>query len=53
MITAEVDFPFDGTVTAEATFVPGQEILIGTRLLSRYRLEVNFVQRTVLLERVP
>jgi predicted aspartyl protease len=29
-----VDFPFDGqTVRALATFVPGKEILLGTRLL--------------------
>ncbi|MCS6859572.1 MAG: hypothetical protein NZT92_04535 [Abditibacteriales bacterium] len=48
-----VDFPFDGqTVVAVATFVPGDEILIGTNLLRAYRLEINFVARTVLLERV-
>jgi hypothetical protein len=48
-----VDFPFDGqTVTAQATFVPGGEILIGTHFLRQYRLEINFVHRTVLLERV-
>lgn len=47
-----VEFPFDGqTVSAEATFVAGDEILIRTRLLRQYRLEVNFVERTVLLER--
>jgi predicted aspartyl protease len=50
----EVDFPFDGrTVVAEATFVPGNEILIGTQLLQQYRLEINFPARTVLIERVP
>ncbi len=47
-----VDFPFDGqTVEADATFVPGGEILVGTHLLRQYRLEINFVSRTVLLER--
>lgn len=48
-----VDFPFDGqTVVAEATFAPGVEILIGTHLLRQHRLEINFVDKTVLLERV-
>lgn len=43
-----VDFPFDGqTVQAEATFVSGTQILIGTHLLREYRLEINFVSRTV------
>jgi predicted aspartyl protease len=49
----EVDFPFDGQmVIAEATFVPGSEILIGTHFIRRYRLEVNFVTQTVFLEQV-
>jgi len=49
----ELDFAFDGeTVLAEATFVPETSILIGTHLLRRHRLEVNFVTRNVLLERV-
>lgn len=48
-----VDFPFDGeTLLAEATFVPGQEILLGAQLLRRYRLEIDFPARTVRLERV-
>jgi predicted aspartyl protease len=48
-----VDFPFDGQVIeATATFVGSGVILIGTRLLQNYRLEINFVARTVLLERV-
>ena len=48
-----VDFPFDDrSVRAEATFVPGSEILIGTQLLRPYRLEIHFPERTVLLERV-
>ena len=50
--TYEVAFPFDGrTVTAEATFVPGDTLLLGTALLRDYRLEVDFVARTVRLER--
>jgi predicted aspartyl protease len=48
-----VEFPFDGrTVQAETTFVPGNEILIGTQLLRPYRLEIHFPERTVLLDRV-
>ena len=48
-----VEFPFDGKVIeAEATFVADSEILLGTRLLRDYRLQVNFVTRTVELERV-
>lgn len=47
-----VDFPFDGEVVqARATFVVGSEILIGTRLLKEYRLQIDFVRRTVVLER--
>jgi len=47
-----VGFPFDGKhVEAEASFVEGNEILIGTKLLSAYRLEINFVQRTVQIEK--
>ena len=41
-----VDFPFDGRVVA------GHDILIGTRLLREYRLQINFVSQTVELERV-
>ena len=48
-----VDFPFDGRVVqAEATFVSGNRILIGTRLLREYSLQINFVNKTVHLERV-
>ena len=48
-----VDFPFDGEVIhAEATFVVEHHILIGTRLLREYRLQVNFVLQTVELEKV-
>jgi hypothetical protein len=48
-----VDFPFDGrTVHAEATFVSGSEILIGTQLLRQHRLEIHFPAQTVVLEPV-
>ena len=48
-----VDFPFDGRlVEAAATFVSDNQILIGTRLLQDYWLQINFVTRTVALERV-
>jgi predicted aspartyl protease len=47
------DFPFDGEMLlAEATFVSGQAILLGTHLLRLYRLEIDFPARTVRLERV-
>ena len=47
-----VDFPFDGQmVQAEATFVSGNRILIGTRLLREYSLQINFISGTVQLER--
>ena len=46
-----VEIPFDGqTVVVEATFVPQLEILVGTRLLRRYCLQIDFVRRTVHLE---
>lgn len=49
-----IDFPFDGeSVPALASFAPVSEILVGTELLLNYRLEVNFVARTVILERIP
>jgi predicted aspartyl protease len=48
-----VDFPFDSRIVhAETTFVPGNEILIGTQLLRPYRLEIHFPERTVRLDRV-
>ena len=48
-----VDFPFDGeTLLAEATFVPGQEILLGTHLLRRYRLTIDCPAQAMQLERV-
>ncbi len=46
-----VDFPFDGRmVRAQATFVDGDEILIGTRMLRDYRLQIDFPARTVCIE---
>jgi len=48
-----VDFPFDNQmIQAEVTFVSGFQILIGTHLLREYRLQINFVSKTVELERV-
>ncbi len=50
----EVQFPFDSNiVTAEATFVPSSGILIGTRLMKNYHLEIDFPAQTVELQRVP
>lgn len=47
-----VDFPFDGQkVKAQATFVGGDEILVGTRLLRMYRLRIDFPAGIVILER--
>ncbi len=49
--TYEVEFPFDGvTLAAEATFVPGDTILLGTGMMAEYRLTVDFVAGSVLLE---
>ena len=48
-----VDFTFDDqTVEAEATFAPGSKILLGTHLMRHHRLEVDFVDQTVQLQRV-
>ena len=47
-----VNFPFDDKmISAEATFVADSEILIGTRLLQEYHLQIDFVRRTVVLEK--
>jgi predicted aspartyl protease len=47
-----VAFPFDGrTLLVEATFVSGSQILVGTHLLRDYRLQIDFVSKSVLLER--
>lgn len=46
-------FPFDGRVIqAETSFVSGSQILLGTHLLQDYHLQINFVSKTVQLERV-
>jgi len=51
--TYEVEFSFDGEIlAAEATFVPDDSILIGTGLMNQYRLTIDFVAGTVLLERL-
>ncbi|MYF55608.1 hypothetical protein F4225_07565 [Candidatus Poribacteria bacterium] len=48
-----IDFPFDGSIIqADTTFVANSQILIGTHLLREYRLQINFVDQTVELERV-
>ena len=47
-----VDFPFDGVmIQAEATFVTGSQLLIGTHMLRQYWLRIDFSRRTVELER--
>ena len=49
----QVNFLFDGRlIPAEATFVVDSEILIGTRLLPEYFLQIDFVRQTVVLERL-
>jgi predicted aspartyl protease len=49
----QVDFPFDGrNVRAEASFVDGEQLLIGTQLLKAYQLDINFPAQTVGLERI-
>ena len=46
-----VDLPFDGRVQkVQATFVPGNEVLIGTRLLRRHRLSIDFPAKTLSIE---
>jgi predicted aspartyl protease len=48
-----VRFPFDDLVMpATATFVESDTILIGTGLMRRHRLIIDFVARTILLERI-
>jgi len=48
-----VDFPFDGQiiVEAEASFADTDDILIGTKLLGGHCLEIDFVKKTVQIER--
>ena len=46
------DFPFDGRVVrAQATFSDSDTLLIGTGLLTEYRLGIDFPARTVTLDR--
>jgi predicted aspartyl protease len=46
-----VDFPFDGRIElAEATFAPGEELLIGTHLLRRHVLTIDFPAQTLRLD---
>ena len=46
-----VDFPFDGRVhRASATFVAGDEILIGMHFLRRYRLVIDVPQRSLVID---
>lgn len=48
-----IDFPFDGNmVSIQASFADTSELLVGTLLLQNHRLEVNFVTRTVELEKL-
>jgi predicted aspartyl protease len=48
-----VELPFDGrTVQAEATFANGNTLLLGTHFRREYRLQIDFVARTLLLDRV-
>ena len=48
-----IDFPFDGGIrTVRVSFAPIQELLIGTEMLAGYRLEIDFVARTVWLDEV-
>lgn len=50
----EVMIPFDGQDRmVESTFVPGNQVLIGTALLREYRLTVNFKTGDVRMERLP
>ena len=47
-----LQFSFDGeAVRAHATFATVREILVGTRLLRRHRLQIDFVRRSLLLEK--
>jgi len=46
-----VDFPFDGeTVEAEASFADTDDILVGTKLMGKHRVEIDFAKRTVKIE---
>lgn len=46
-----VDFPFSGRILrVQATFVDGDEILIGTAMLLNSQLRIDFPARTVVIE---
>lgn len=48
-----VEFPLDDEIVlTEATFVAGSEILVGTRMLRRHRVRIDFPHKTVVVERV-
>jgi predicted aspartyl protease len=45
-------FPFDGLMLeAETTFIPDADVLVGTGLLRRHKLEIDFPSASVRLER--
>jgi predicted aspartyl protease len=47
-----VEIPFDGEIVlAEISFVPGDQILIGTRVMRDHRFEIDFPSQTLRLER--
>jgi len=47
-----VDFPFDGRIVqAQATFVDGDDILIGTRILQDYRVVIDFPMKLVTIQK--
>jgi len=48
-----VEILFDGNMMhAEASFVAGTQILIGTRILQNYLLQIDFVRKAVQLSKV-
>ena len=48
-----VDFPFDGRIVrSQATFAGGDAILIGTGMLRKYRLNIDFPARIVAIEKI-
>jgi len=47
-----IDFLFDGQmVRAQAAFVGGDEILIGTQMLRHHRLQIDFPAKVVAIQR--
>ena len=48
-----IELDFDGQLSkSEVTFAQVDEVVIGTHLMRHHRLEINFVTKIVLLERV-